>query len=611
MLFPQQNDRRNKLDLSGIWDFRVDPDHVGEHSEWFNGLADARPIAVPGSWNEQYADIFNYLDLAWYVTRTYVPRSWQGQRVFIRVGSANYYASVYVNGSRVGSHEGGHLPFAFEITDLLKWDTENVVAISVENELKPTRVPAGNMSTALGPFASFPRTTFDFFPFAGLHRPVVLFTVPQTYIEDVTVVTGIDGADGTVTVTARLNQAVAAQGSVTLSGGSTQVEATLSFEHGVAAAKLNVPAARLWSDKDPYLYELTVSTESDRFSLPVGIRTISVEGGRILLNGQPVKMNGFGRHEDFIASGKGLNLPLLVKDYQLMRWTGANSYRTSHYPYSEEEMQMADREGFLIIDEIPAVSLQFENDENAAIRLRMCLQQLDELVARDKNHPSVVMWCVANEPMPSSLNPGNLAAPTNGDPSVVRGKQFLDTLLRRARELDPTRLVTLVTVMGGPQDWMQQCDVICMNRYWGWYVLGGEMDKALASLEQELDQVWNLWHKPIIMTEFGADTMPGLHGQPPVMWTEEYQADYIRGHLEVAGRKDYVAGMQVWNFADFAAVQSIMRIGGLNMKGIFTRTRTPKLAAHVLREFWARPAAASQTETVREPVGARAAALRG
>jgi beta-glucuronidase len=611
MLFPQQNDRRNKLDLSGIWDFRVDPDHVGEQSEWFNGLADARPIAVPGSWNEQYADIFNYLDLAWYVTRTYVPRSWQGQRVFIRVGSANYYASVYVNGSRVGSHEGGHLPFAFEITDLLKWDTENVVAISVENELKPTRVPAGNMSTALGPFASFPRTTFDFFPFAGLHRPVVLFTVPQTYIEDVTVVTGIDGADGTVTVTARLNQAVAAQGSVTLSGGSTQVEATLSFEHGVAAAKLNVPAARLWSDKDPYLYELTVSTESDRFSLPVGIRTISVEGGRILLNGQPVKMNGFGRHEDFIASGKGLNLPLLVKDYQLMRWTGANSYRTSHYPYSEEEMQMADREGFLIIDEIPAVSLQFENDENAAIRLRMCLQQLDELVARDKNHPSVVMWCVANEPMPSSLNPGNLAAPTNGDPSVVRGKQFLDTLLRRARELDPTRLVTLVTVMGGPQDWMQQCDVICMNRYWGWYVLGGEMDKALASLEQELDQVWNLWHKPIIMTEFGADTMPGLHGQPPVMWTEEYQADYIRGHLEVAGRKDYVAGMQVWNFADFAAVQSIMRIGGLNMKGIFTRTRTPKLAAHVLREFWARPAAASQTETVREPVGARAAALRG
>jgi len=96
MLFPQQNDRRNKLDLSGIWDFRIDPEHLGEGDQWFNSLADARPIAVPGSWNDQYADIFNYLDLAWYVKRTYVPRSWQGQRVFIRVGSANYYGTVYV-----------------------------------------------------------------------------------------------------------------------------------------------------------------------------------------------------------------------------------------------------------------------------------------------------------------------------------------------------------------------------------------------------------------------------------------------------------------------------------------------------------------------------------
>jgi beta-glucuronidase len=545
---------------------------------------------VPGSWNEQYEDLFNYLDLAWYVKRTYVPPGWQGQRVFIRVGSANYCGTVYVNGTPVGTHEGGHLPFAFEITDLLRWDAANVIAISVENELKPTRVPAGNMTTALGPFASFPRTTFDFFPFAGLHRPVVLYTVPQTSIEDITVVTGITGADGTVAVTARLNAPVTARGQVRLTGGTTAVEADLVFRDGTAEATLTVPAARLWSDKDPYLYELTVQTEGDRYALPVGIRTIAVRGGQVLLNGQPVHLNGFGRHEDFIASGKGLNLPLLVKDYQLMRWTGANSYRTSHYPYSEEEMQMADREGFLIIDEIPAVSLQFESEENAAIRLRQCLQQIEELIARDKNHPSVVMWCVANEPMPTSLNLTTLGGSAGGDPSVVRGKQFLDTLMRRARELDPMRLVTIVTVMGGPQDWMQECDVICMNRYWGWYVMGGELDKALAALEQELDQVWEMWHKPIIMTEFGADTMAGMHGHPNVMWTEEYQADYIRGHLQVAGRKDFVAGMQVWNFADFAAVQSIMRVGGLNMKGIFTRIRTPKMAAHVLREFWAQPA---------------------
>lgn len=598
MLYPIQNDIRNKLDLSGIWDFKTDPDEVGERDGWFNGLAEARPIAVPGSWNEQYEDIFNYTDLAWYVRRTFVPASWWGQRVFIRVGSACYYGAVYVNGVKVGEHAGGHLPFAFEITDTIIWDAENVIAISVENTLKPTRVPAGNMTTALGPFASFPRTTYDFFPFAGIHRPVVLYTVPHTHIDDVTVVTGIDGADGTVTVTARLSEPVSAQGELTLSGGAGPLKARLSFVDGVAEATLVVLNAQLWSDKQPYLYDLTVQTERDRYALKVGIRTIAVQGGQILLNGKPVQLNGFGRHEDFIASGKGLNLPLMVKDYQLMRWTGANAYRTSHYPYSEEEMQLADRAGFLIIDEIPAVSLQFESEENAAERLRMCLQQIDELVARDKNHASVVMWCVANEPMPSSLNLATLGASTGGDPSVVRGKQFLDTLLRRARELDPTRLVTLVTVMGGPQSWMQECDVICMNRYWGWYVMGGELDKALVALEQELDSVWEQWHKPVIMTEFGADTMAGMHGHPNVMWTEEYQAEFIRGYLGVAARKEYVAGMQVWNFADFAAVQSIMRVGGLNMKGVFTRTRQPKMAAHVLREFWVTRAHAAPVEAL-------------
>ena len=118
------------------------------------------------------------------------------------------------------------------------------------------------------------------------------------------------------------------------------------------------------------------------------------------------------------------------------------------------------------------------------------------------------------------------------------------------------------------------------------FFLIGELDKALVSLEEELDAVWETWHKPVILTEFGADTLAGMHGHPNVMWTEEYQAECIRGHLRVAAEKDYIAGMQVWSFANFAAVQSIMRVGGLNMKGVFTRGRTPKMAAHVLREFW-------------------------
>lgn len=589
MLYPVQNGVRNKLDLSGIWDFKTDPDWVGEAGGWANGLEGARPMAVPGSWNEQYDDLFGYLDLAWYVKKTYIPSGWRGQRIFLRVGSAVYFATVYVNGIKVGTHEGGHLPFAFEITDQVKWGEENVIAISVENVLKPDRVPSGNMpGSDMSLFASTPRTTYDFYPFAGIHRPVVLYTVPQTYIEDVTVVTTIE-PEPEVQVKVKLNAAVEAKGSAVLAGGDAVYKADLVFTAGVAEATLVVPDARLWSDKDPYLYDLTVTTEADQYSLKVGIRTIAVRGSQILLNGKPIKLNGYGRHEDFIASGKGLNLPLIVKDYQLMKWTGANSYRTSHYPYSEEEMQLADREGFLIIDEIPAVSLQMADEANFPARLRMCLQQIEEMIARDKNHPAVVMWCVANEPMPKGFSVGALG---ESDPTLEEinkpGKQFLDTLIARARELDPTRPVTLVTVMGGPQNWMENCDVICMNRYWGWYTLGGQLDIARQKLENELDQVWQRFHKPIIVTEFGADTIAGYHGKPDVMWTEEYQAQYIRFHLEAAEAREFVAGMQVWNFADFAAVQSVMRVGGLNHKGIFTRIRTPKLAAQVLREFWVR-----------------------
>ena len=587
MLYPIQNSVRNKLDLSGIWECKCDPDLAGEANGWANGLTGARPMAVPGSWNEQYEDLFDYLDLAWYVKKVYVPSCWQGQRVFARVGSAVYLSTVYLNGVKIGSHEGGHLPFAFEITDQIKWGEENTLAISVENDLKPSRVPSGNMpGSDMSMFMSTPKTTYDFYPFAGIHRPVVLYSVPQTYIEDVTVVTTIE-PEAQVKVTVKLNAAVSGKGSVQVKGDHAAIEASLTFANGVAEATLTVPEAHLWSDKDPYLYDLTVASEDDSYSLKVGIRTIAVDGGKVLLNGQPVKLNGFGRHEDFIASGKGLNLPLVVKDYQLMRWTGANSYRTSHYPYSEEEMQMADREGFLIIDEIPAVSLQMADEANAPERLRMCLQQIEEMIARDKNHPAVVMWCVANEPMPKGFAVGAMGESNLSMEEVnVPGKVFLETEIARARELDPTRLVTIVTVMGGPQTWMEQCDVVCMNRYWGWYTLGGQLGIARQKLEAELDQVWERWGKPIIMTEFGADTVPGFHGHPNVMWTEEYQADYIRFHLEVADAREFVAGMQVWNFADFAAVQSLMRVGGINHKGIFTRIRTPKMAAYVLREFW-------------------------
>lgn len=596
MLYPQQNDTRNTLDLSGFWDFRLDPQEIGEEKSWFNGLESPRTIAVPASWNELYQDTREYLDAAWYVREFYVPSGWQGQQVYLRVGSANYAAKVWVNGQFVGEHLGGHLPFALEVTEEVAWDAPNTVAIQVEGKLTPTRVPPGNVSRGgMGGFMSgYPNTSFDFFPYTGLQRPVVLFTVPRTHIEDINVVTEIDGQDGIVQVKVAQTGTTGA-GKLTLTGQGGPWEADLAFADGVAEAEIRVPGARLWCPEDPYLYQLTVALADggqvvDRYTLDVGVRTIAVQGDHILLNGEPIYLTGFGRHEDFPVHGRGLNMPLIVKDYSLLKWVGANSYRTSHYPYSEEQMIVADREGILVIDEIPAVGLMFaDGEENVQARLTQCRQQLQELIARDKNHPSVIMWSIANEPFSNSVMRRFIGGSGDQEDDTAIGKAFFDEMHDLAYSLDPTRLTTVVGVMGGPVEWLERSDVVCINRYWGWYSQSGQLDDGAELLAQELDALHDTLGKPIVISEFGADTIAGAHSDPPEMWTEEYQVEMLRRYLDVAAERPYVAGLHVWNYADFKTGQSSRRAGGLNLKGVFTRDRRPKMAAHFLRERWTRP----------------------
>jgi beta-glucuronidase len=593
VLYPQQNNQRNVFDLSGFWDFKRDPDCIGETEGWFDGLIAPRTIAVPGSWNEQFQDTRDYLGTAWYVREVYIPHGWEGQRVFIRVGSANYAAKVWVNGTCIGEHEGGHLPFAFEITGHVMQDGPNVIAIRVENELKPTRVPPGNVKRGgLSSFMrNYPPTSFDFFPYAGLHRPVLLYAVPQVHIEDVTVTTDIADTEGHVKV--RVVAQGAKNGEVTLNAerGAPVRKCTLEFDDvdGVAEVTLKVPDARFWSPDDPYLYKLTVELlDSDKvvdcYTLDVGIRTIAVEGDTLLLNGEPIFLKGFGKHEDFPVHGRGLNMPLVVKDYALLKWVGANSYRTSHYPYSEEAMCMADREGILIVDEIPAVGLFFGDDEEGIqARLSQCKQQIQELIARDKNHPSVIMWSVANEPHTIQGNPLSGGKP-EPDP---RAKSFFAELFNLVRELDPTRLATLVSMVGAADVSLEFADVVFVNRYNGWYTQSGRIAQGIEALEQELDMIHQTFNKPIVISEFGTDTVAGMHSDPPEMFTEEYQVAFLRHYLDMAARKPYIVGLHVWNFADFKTSQGVIRVGGLNLKGVFTRDRRPKMAAHFLRERWA------------------------
>ncbi len=573
MLYPQSNAFRQSKDLSGFWTFRFDPENAGERAGWMNGVPGGRPIAVPASWNDQFAEGRDYLSYAWYQTTFDLPWGWQGQRIFIRFGSVNYLAEVWLNGARLGQHEGGHLPFVFEITDRVK-PADNLLVVRVEGELRPDRVPP-RQPEGIRWMPSYPLTNFDFFPFCGIQRPVMLYCTPQAAIEDITVVTEIEGNAGRVRVSVTQSSGAPVTARLALEGHGASVVETMDWAGKTGEATLTVPDAALWVPGAPNLYGLRVELRQggrtiDTYTLPVGIRTVAVDGDRLLLNGEPVILKGFGRHEDFPVVGKGMLPALIVKDYALMEWIGANSFRSTHYPYSDEMMDLADRLGVLVIDETPAVGLYF-HEAGLKERLRMCQQYVEEMIRRDKNHPSVIMWSIANEP--HSTQAGHHA--------------FFRELYDLARALDNTRPVTLVSML--PPDVETSFDffdVVCLNRYYGWYVHPGQIEEGVERLSAELDAYYAKYHKPIILTEFGADTVPGHHAVEPEMFSEEYQAEFLAAYVKLLNSKPFVVGQHVWNLCDFKTGQGIHRVNALNLKGVFTRDRRPKLAAHRLRALW-------------------------
>ena len=570
MLYPIQNPYRQVVDLSGFWAFKPDHSAQGVRENWVSGLPDPRPIAVPASWNDQFEDLRDFLGPAWYQTQFDLPWYWEDQHIFIRFNSVNYQTTVWLNGIHQGNHEGGHLPFKFEITNHVT-SKDNTLVVRVDGRLEGNHVPPGNIiGSDLDFFPShsenYPQTQFDFFPYCGIQRPVLLYSQPRDAIEDITVVTDLVGDQGVINISIKPNDAPVL-GTLTGDRSSIRVEGTgeLIFE---------IPQVRTWSPSFPFLYDLTISlknknTISDAYTLPVGVRTVAIEDDNLLLNGHPIYLHGFGRHEDFPVSGRGLNLPVIIKDYALMRWVGANSFRTSHYPYSEQMMNLADQLGFLVIDETPAVGLYF-NKDGYEQRLALCRQYVQDLIMRDKNHPSVIAWSLANEP--HSLRES--------------AKPFFQDLYALARSLDPTRPITLVSCMGVLEESFEFLDFMCLNRYFGWYQESGQIDRGTEMLSAELDLLHETYQKPILLAEFGADAIPGQHANPPEMFTEEYQADLITRYIDVLRSKSYIIGEHVWNMCDFKTSQGITRMGGLNYKGIFTRDRRPKMAAHQLRKMW-------------------------
>ena len=572
MLRPQDTVSRERRSLNGLWQFCLDAEGVGRTEGWWNRpLAGAREIPVPASYNDIFADakVRDHVGDVWYQTQFRVPSRWAGERIVLRFDSATHRAVAWVNGTQVVEHEGGYTPFEADVTDVVEPGAENRVSVVVNNVLTWQSIPPGYVEETPEGRRQF--YFHDFFNYAGLHRTVWLYTTPTSYVSDVTVVTGLSGSTGTVNYRVE-----------TVGGEGSEVRVTLRDAEGGEVARatgssgeLSVEDVHPWRPGEGYLYDLTVELWAtgeapiDVYSLGVGVRTVQVDRARFLINGEPFYY--------------------MVHDFVLMEWLGANSFRTSHYPYAEEVLDYADRHGIVVIDETPAVGLNTgigggifggkpmktfsEETVNAATR-DVHRQAIRELVARDKNHPCVVIWSIANEP----------------ESDTPESRAYFEPLAAEARRLDPSRPVGFVNVMLAPADKdvvSDLFDVLMLNRYYGWYVNSGDLANAERALETELN-AWVKKHgKPIIFTEYGADTIAGLHSVTPIPWTEEYQADLLEMTHRVFDRVDAVVGEQIWAFADFATGFAIFRVDG-NKKGVFTRDRRPKAAAHLLRRRWQR-----------------------
>ena len=259
-------------------------------------------------------------------------------------------------------------------------------------------------------FALLQEYQFDFFNYAGIHRPVKLYTVPKVSIGNIVTSyqVGTDLINSAINYDITVNDATEQReadinATVNLQDKEGKVVKTVQGLSGI----ISLANQHLWwpvgmNNTVGYLHTLEVTLTSggsaiDVYRLPVGIRTVLVSGTTFLINHKPFYFHGFGRHEDWNVRGKGMDWTMIVKDFNMIDWLGANAFRTSHYPYSEEIMQMCDERGIVVIDECPAVGMRTP-DNFVNKTLQHHLEVMKELVSRDMNHPSVVMWSIANEP---------------------------------------------------------------------------------------------------------------------------------------------------------------------------------------------------------------------
>uniref|UniRef100_A0A8C4QUB0 Beta-glucuronidase n=1 Tax=Eptatretus burgeri TaxID=7764 RepID=A0A8C4QUB0_EPTBU len=561
-LQPLGSESRQVVQLDGLWSFRLDSSpgrNDGFEQAWYKRpLSETGPVMdmpVPSSYNDlmQTPTDRDFVGWAWYERRFRPPMACHARRARLHFASVHYYAVVWIDGLEIATHEGGHLPFEADISGVLfqAKGRELRLTVAANNTLTPNTIPPGRIiymnDTSRYPIGYFVQEVdFDFFNYAGIDRPVSIICSSQVYIQDIMVTTTFSASVGFVFY------------NISIAGGTvTSIFVGLRDPkgHHVAGDAVlpdHICRPSLHSSLSPHGL---IKVPNVSLWWPVGLNTTP------------------GLLYTLELRGRGYDAVTMVKDASLLGWLGANAFRTSHYPYSEQTLDMADRQGILVILEAPAVGL-VTVDNFGKRSLEQHLTALRELINRDRNHPSVIMWSLANEPA------SNLPV----------AESYFRQVIAEAHRLDDTRPVTVVLNKDVSVDRVAQfLDVVSVNAYFGWYHASGHPELIGQQLGHMLSAWYTKHHRPVILMEYGAGSVAGLHSLPSVMFSEEYHLELMRKHFPVFDekREEFLVGEMLWNLVDFNTPQGVKRVAG-NRKGLFTRNRQPKMAAFLLRDRYMR-----------------------
>ena len=515
-------------------------------------------LQVPGDWNSQDPKLYYYEGSVWYRRLFDAPPPADGRRRFVYFAAANYESDVYLNGRKLGKHTGGFTPFSYEITGLTR-EKENSLVVRVNNRRRIEGVPTTNT---------------DWWNYGGITRDVLLVETPATRISEA-VVRLKQGDASKIEARVRLEGPQLQQTVRVAVGGAEHAAEAKTAADGSVVIELPAQGVQPWSPENPKLHEVVVSCGTDKTTDRIGFRTVETKGADILVNGKPVFLRGICIHEEIPTEGRRAHSEadaraLLGRAKEL----NCNFVRLAHYPHNEHMVRVADELGIMVWEEIPVYwTIQWEN----AATLHNAQTQLTDLITRDQNRASVIVWSVANE-----------------TPVSEPRTKFLRTLVDTARALDGTRLVSaamevktdahdpLKKVVDDP--FSQFTDLVSFNQYVGWY--DGGLDK--------IDKVsWTIRaDKPVFISEFGADCLQGRHGDKSERFTEEYQAELYRRTLAMLGRIPQFRGVTPWILNDFRSPRRVLPgiQDGWNRKGLVGENGGKKLAFEVLRGFYEKTA---------------------